>query len=231
MVRATTDLIQRFQLLVWPDTDPNWEYVDRRPDAAIEERLTRTFQTLVDLESANPFQFRFDADAQELFIDWLTDLEGKLRSSELHPALISHLSKYREPDADPGGSLPPGGIGGGQRRCRYRFPSPHATSGGVVRVPRISRAAGLLLYRDSAASGGAANWLDRIKARKVGADGFFSCRDVYLKGWSGLDTPEAVKLAAEVLHDAGWVREKTGESGPSGGRPSSRYEVNPRVWQ
>ena len=49
---------------------------------------------------------------------------------------------------------------------------------------------------------------DKIKQRKVGADGFFSCRDVYLKGWSGLDSPEAVKLAAEVLQDAGWLRER-----------------------
>ncbi len=72
---------------------------------------------------------------------------------------------------------------------------------------------------------------DKIKRRKVGADGFFSCRDVYLKGWSGLDTPEAVKQAAEVLQDAGWVRDGSGASGPMGGRPSNRYEVNPRVWE
>jgi hypothetical protein len=72
---------------------------------------------------------------------------------------------------------------------------------------------------------------DKIKHRKVGTDGFFSCRDVYLKGWSGLDSPEAVKLAAEVLQDAGWVRDVSGESGPLGGRPSNRYEVNPGVWE
>jgi hypothetical protein len=65
----------------------------------------------------------------------------------------------------------------------------------------------------------------------MGGNGFFSCRDVYLKGWSGLDTPEAVKLAAEVLEDAHWVREVSGESGPLGGRPSNRYTVNPRVWE
>jgi hypothetical protein len=46
-----------------------------------------------------------------------------------------------------------------------------------------------------------------------------------------LDTPEAVKMAAEVLEDARWVRDVTGESGPLGGRPSNRYEVNPRVWE
>lgn len=55
----------------------------------------------------------------------------------------------------------------------------------------------------------------------MGADGFFSCREVYLKGWSGLDSPEAVKLAAEVLEDAGWVRGLAGETGPLGGRPDS----------
>ena len=72
---------------------------------------------------------------------------------------------------------------------------------------------------------------EKIKAKKVGASGFFSCREVYLKGWSGLDSPEAVKLAAEVLQDAGWIHDLSGESGPFGGRPSNRYEVNPGVWK
>jgi hypothetical protein len=72
---------------------------------------------------------------------------------------------------------------------------------------------------------------EKIKNRKIGADSFFSCRDVYLKGWSGLDTPEIVKLAAEVLQDAGWIRAVAGESAPVGGRPSSRYPLNPKVWQ
>src|SRR5215468_5517803 len=54
---------------------------------------------------------------------------------------------------------------------------------------------------------------DKIKHRKVGTDGFFSCREVYLKGWSGLDSPEAVKQAADVLEDARWVRDVSGESG------------------
>jgi len=54
---------------------------------------------------------------------------------------------------------------------------------------------------------------EKIKQRKIGADGFLSCRDVYLKGWSGLDSPEVVRLAAEVLVDAAWLRELPGESG------------------
>ncbi len=71
---------------------------------------------------------------------------------------------------------------------------------------------------------------DKISKRKVAADGFFSCRDVYLKRWSGLGSPEAVKQAASVLEDAGWVRDMSAESSSRGGRPSNRYEVNPQVW-
>ena len=68
----------------------------------------------------------------------------------------------------------------------------------------------------------------KIKARKLPAR--FSARDVYVNGWSGLDTPELVKLAADVLVDAGWLRDVPAESGSSGGRPSTRYDVNPKVW-
>jgi len=71
----------------------------------------------------------------------------------------------------------------------------------------------------------------KIKQRKVGADGYFSCRDVYLKGWSGLNNASVVKQAAEVLQDAEWVRDLSVEPGPIGGRPSNRYAVNPRVWE
>ena len=70
---------------------------------------------------------------------------------------------------------------------------------------------------------------DKIKRRKLGTA--FSCRDVYLKGWTGLDSPEAVKSAAHVLLDAGWIRENSGEANPLGERRSNRYQVNTRIWQ
>ena len=36
---------------------------------------------------------------------------------------------------------------------------------------------------------------NKITRGHIGAEGSFSARDVYLKGWSSLDTPEAVRLA------------------------------------
>jgi putative DNA primase/helicase len=225
-------LIQRFQLLVWPDTAPDWNYVDRAPDAASEQQAARVFHKLVELNAKDPARLRFATDGQELFIEWLAELEAKIRGDELHPALVSHLSKYRK--------LMPA--------LAVLFHLAEAAAGNgdddTVSLRHAQQAAAWCDYLESHARRvyscivtpqlrAARELADKIKHRKVGADGFFSCRDVYLKGWSGLDSPEAVKLAAEVLQDARWVRDVCGESSdPLGrGRPSNRYEVNPGVWE
>jgi putative DNA primase/helicase len=223
-------LIQRFQLLVWPDTASDWNYVDRAPNGASEQQVARVFRKVVEMDAENPVRFRFAADAQELFIEWFAELEAKIRGDELHPALISHLSKYRK--------LMPA------LALLFELADAAARHGGTdsVSLTNAQRAAAWCEYLESHARRvyscivtpqlrAARELADKIKHRKVGADGAFSCRDVYLKGWSGLDTPEAVKQAAEVLQDAGWVRDLSTESGPLGGRPSNRYEVNPAVWE
>jgi DNA primase len=223
-------LIQRFQLMVWPDTDPGWEYVDRAPDAASEQQAALVFSKLVELDPATPMRYRYAPAAQELFVDWLAELEAKVRGDELHPALVSHLSKYRKlmPALSVLFELAEWAAGNG--------------SADTVSLEHTRQAAAWCEYVESHASRvyscvvtpqlrAARELAEKIRKRKIGADGFFSCREVYLKGWSGLDSPDAVKLAAEVLQDAGWVRDLSGETGPFGGRPSNRFEVNPAVWE
>jgi hypothetical protein len=223
-------LIQRFQLLIWPDTAPAWEYVDRPPDVAAEDRVRRVFEVLAKLDPEPPQEYHFAPDAQELFIAWLSELEAKVRSGELHPALVSHLSKYR--------SLMPS--------LALLFELADAVARGewsdTVSLDHTRQAAAWCKYLESHARRvyscivtpqirAAIELADKIKHGKVGADGFFSCRDVYLKGWSSLDSAEAVIRAAEVLEDAGWIRTTGSQStDPLGrGRPSSRYEINPAV--
>ncbi len=232
-------LVQRFQVLVWPDTESEWRYVDRPADAACQKRAERVFRSLIELDAEAPARFQFDAGAQELFVAWLEELESKVRGQELHPALVSHLSKYRKlmpalallfELAERAGRGSEGSVGA-PRGIDLK-----------IRLNQARRAAAWCEYLESHARRvyscvvtpqlrAARELAEKIRSRKVGADGFFSCREVYLKGWSGLDSPDAVKLAAEVLEDAGWVRSLAGESGPLGGRPSNRYEINPRVWE
>jgi putative DNA primase/helicase len=176
-------------------------------------------------------------------VEWLAELEAKIRGDELHAALISHLSKYRK--LMPGLALlfeladrtANGGFEG-----FVGAPSGDSSKIHTVSLRHTQQAAAWCQYLESHARRvyscvvtpqlrAASELAGKIKNRKLGAGGFFSCREVYLKGWSGLDTPEAVKLAAEILQDAGWVRDLSGESGPYGGRPSNRFEVNPAVWE
>lgn len=161
-------------------------------------------------------------------MEWLAELEATIRGEELHSALISHLSKYR--------SLMP------TLALLFHLADRAAGSSdaAMVSLEHAKQAAAWCDYLESHARRvyscivtprlrAVRELADKIKHRKLGTP--FSCREVYLKGWSGLDSPEAVKQAAEVLQDAGWIRDLSSESGPSGGRPSNRYEVNPRVWE
>jgi putative DNA primase/helicase len=59
----------------------------------------------------------------------------------------------------------------------------------------------------------------------------FTPRLVAAKHWSGLDTTEAVRKAAELLADYGWLRRELVPTGAQGGRPSERYEVHPVLLQ
>jgi len=93
---ADDGLFQRFQLLVWPDAPVSWTLVDRRPDAHAEVMVEKVYRTLASLSADNPVCMRFADDAQELFYDWLTALEGKIRGrNRLPPVIVAHLSKYR----------------------------------------------------------------------------------------------------------------------------------------
>ena len=69
----------------------------------------------------------------------------------------------------------------------------------------------------------------KIEQRKIGP--VFSVRDIYSKGWTGLRTAEQAFGAAEKLIERLWIREL--DPGPSVrvGRPSIKYEVNPRIWR
>ena len=86
-------LFQRFQILVWPDPVGS-KPVDRAPNLKEEEKVHGVFKGLTEQGSEEPRRLRFAADAQELFNDWLEELESKIRTGDLHPALVAHLAKY-----------------------------------------------------------------------------------------------------------------------------------------
>ncbi|MEE8161720.1 MAG: YfjI family protein, partial [Acidobacteriota bacterium] len=101
-------LLQRLQLLVYPETPPRWRNVDRKPNVEAFDRAFKVYQRLdklnpmsvgaeVDLSDSNPVgALRFSTEAQDFFDRWLGKLQNRLLSGEIEsPAFESHLAKYR----------------------------------------------------------------------------------------------------------------------------------------
>lgn len=221
---ADDGLLQRFQIIVWPEPQRDWKDIDREPDRRALEKATEVFETLdtalpaivpvCDYPGAVP-TLRFDDAAQALFAVWRKDLELRLRSEEMDatPAFTSHMSKYRSlmpslalifhlVDVVPTGELPPVSLRAAQRAGAWcDFLESHARK---LYAPE--------LHPDLAA---AHALHDKIQTGHI-EDGM-KIREIYRKGWSGLSDPEMVYGGLLVLRKYGIARI---EEVASGGAPA-----------
>ncbi|MGA7235935.1 MAG: YfjI family protein [Bryobacteraceae bacterium] len=215
-------LIQRFQILVWPDAPPEWRYVDQLP---AENRMGEVFQRLTAMDLDEPLTFKFDDRAQGFFQEWLGCLEARIRRDDLHPALTSHLGKMRK-------TMP--------ALCLLLTLGDAQES--PVDLAHAEMAADWCEYLESQANRvyacvvsprmkAAADLAEKLRKGVIGKEGSVTRRDIYRNCWSGLDTPESAGDALKVLEDAGWVRPADDQSGAFGGRPMDRWLVNPKVKQ
>lgn len=102
---ADNGLLQRIQRLVWPDDLPEWQNVDRAPNAAARNEVFEAFEALDEMDTSSLGDaaddgsrfLRFDAGAQNVFDEWRDGFESPLRSPELaeESAVASALAKYR----------------------------------------------------------------------------------------------------------------------------------------
>jgi uncharacterized protein DUF3987 len=228
-------LLQRFQLLVWPDFSKIWRNVDRWPDKDAKNRAYKVFEKLDDLqaegfgltceEAGEIPAARFTSEAQRVFDDWRSDLEARLRSGELSDPLEAHLSKYRSlmPSlalifqlidfVDDEGSEEAGVVGVQAARMAIRWCSYLET-----------HARRLYASAENPAMEGARALMERIREGYV-VDGD-STRDVYRKHWAKLSSPDEVKSACSVLEDFGWLRLETIKTD---GRSTTKLRLHPTL--
>lgn len=214
-------LIQRFQLLVWPDSKSDWEYRDRAPNASAMRAADIVYRRIAGMSAENPLRLKFNPDAQKLFVAWLTDLEKRLRADDTSPFMLAHLAKYRKlmpalsllfSLADK--SLEAVALHHAQQAADWcEYLAHHARRVYALRISP-ERLAALALAR-------------KLQKGWKRDSGTFTIRDVYSNDWSGLGTPDEVRAAVRVLEDAGWVRAEPHK--PETGRPSEVYAINPRI--
>ena len=217
-------LLQRFQLLVYPDIPSTWENVDRAPDKAAEEAARAVFNRLRDIqlngfniETGLPY-LRFTESAQEVFDRWRSELEMRLRSGDEPQAIEAHLSKYR--------SLVP------SLALLIHLANDEV---GSVDVDCLKAALAWAIYLESHARRVYAPVLNpemesaralAVKIKQGKLEQEFTIKDVYSSHWSNLTNSHLARAAVHILIDYDWL---TVEKEQTDGRPKRTYIVNPTV--
>lgn len=220
--------LQRFQMVVYPEPIP-WEWRDRYPVHGARERVRDLFLRLASFDpvqdGATPADdfvkvphFGFDDAAQEVFVDWSTDLHRNIIANEESPLLRQHFAKFEKLYCAISLilHLAEGRIGPIQADTAMR-----AVAWTTYLAGHARRVYGLL---EAAKVGAAQTLAARIAAGKL-VDGF-TVRDTLRKGWAALGTVRQVEQALVVLEDLGYV---VGVESTDGlpGRPTVRYAINP----
>jgi len=216
LMQATDNLqndgmIQRFQMLVYPDEPKKWQMIDRQPDTKARARAYAVYEKLANMNfkavgaevEDDKLYFRFDADGQQVFYEWLTELQNKI-SQEENSLMAEHLAKYRSlmpslallfhlvniSEGSPEGAVT--GEVAGIAAAWTDYLEEHAR-----------RIYGMLNGTDEKAANQLAK---KIKAGKL--KDRFSIRDVYHNNWYLLDKKETVEAACLVLSELNWIRQE-----------------------
>lgn len=204
-------LLQRFQILVYPETSKKWKNVDRKPDSRSYEDALNIFDRLSRLR---PFELgaetgdkqsvpglRFDPSAQEVFNDWRENLEQRLRGEELgSPAFESHLSKYR--------SMVP------SLALIFHLGSDQYAQGAVgkssielaIKWANLLEAHAKKVYSSTMHSELKAAQALSAKIELGAVKDKDTVRSVYRKCWSNLESSQKVDMALALLEDLAWLR-------------------------
>jgi hypothetical protein len=227
-------LIQRFGVLVWPDVSAAWRNVDEHPNSKAREKAWQVFDRVAKLDmpaalrlGASKGQFdklpylRFADAAHDEFLEWRSDLEARLRTGALPPALEGHLAKYRK--------LVP---------ALALINAIADADEGAVSHKSLLRALAFAKYLESHArriyaagmegeAAAAAAILKHIRAGEL-CDGF-TARDILRHGWAHLSDREQVLSGLTLLSDLDYIDAQAPFVRPEGGRPKVTYVINPMV--
>ncbi len=215
-------LIQRFQMLVWPDVNQDWKLVDRAPNQKARQDYEAMFRSFLDKPLGapdNPLIMRFAPNAQEYFYEWLESLYKMIKEEQFSESYQSHILKM--PKTITTLALIFELVEGG--RFEIGLPS---LSMALRWSPYLLSHAKRLYAAGNIALENHANLL--VERCDHLADGF-TVRDVYKRHWKLLKDTETIKQTLELLCRCNYLREIYEEKSPKGGRPTKHYEWHPLV--
>lgn len=227
-------LLQRFQLLVWPDQQP-FDYVDRYPNKAAREAANALFERAdtfdpmamgqTDIFGNDPPFVRLSDPAQRMFVEWYTGFMRGRRSVEATGAecgpIGAHFGKY------------PGLVG----KLALILHVADNLGGTAVSERTLCKALAWIDYLTPHAervyhavshpeTGAAELLLARLRDGKLPST--FKPWEICRAGWHGLTDREAVKKACRLLFEHRWLIEIETPARTGAGRPADPvYSVAP----
>ncbi len=223
-------LLQRFQMLVYPDPQKQWKLIDEKPNAQARDQAFAIMSKLAHMDFCKhgavvdngsiPY-FQFDDQGQIVFYEWLTDLETKLRNSYDDSILIEHMAKYRK-------LMPSLAL------IFYLIDTAAGHKSQSISEHNAKLAAAWCGYLECHARRIYESSLDvfyqaaRKLAQKIQAGEFksaFDLRQVYRKNWSLLKGKEESEMACEILIEQGWLK----ISDDLSNKRAKVYWINPKI--
>ena len=221
--------IQRFQVMVYPNAVP-WEWRDRYPVKGAREAVRDLFDRLAVFDpvqdGAAPNDefvklphFCFDDAAQDIFVEWCTELYTVHIAKEQNPLMQQHFGKFEKLFCSIAlilhlaeGSIGPVTATSALRAAAWcEYLSGHARRiYGLVEAAKVTTA--------------------RMVSRRLAEgklDEGFTVRDMVRKQWSGVTTALQAESALAILEENGHVQSQDGIN--TMGRPTVRYTINPQI--
>ncbi|MGH9960749.1 MAG: DUF3987 domain-containing protein, partial [Pyrinomonadaceae bacterium] len=235
---ANDGMLQRFQLLVYPDPCP-WEWRDRTPNNAARKKAFAVFDELSKFDPVNHADsygaipkddrsrfsyYRFNEQAQEIFIEWSAGLHREKLPAEDNPITAQHLAKFDK-------LFPALALIFHLVDCADKKQWGPVTAGAALRAAawcdylesHARRCYGLLTDEGLRSAQALA---DKVRQGKL--EDKFTAREVRRNRWRSLSSDDAVHAALDWLKDGGWLREESVQAGERGGRPTTQYRINPK---
>ena len=229
-------MLQRFQVLVYPDQRV-WEWRDRIPDKSASKRAGSVFDALAEFDpvdwgasSIDDYAkfpcFRFDEEAQTIFIEWSQELHRNRLPFEDNPLISQHLAKFDKLFPALALIFHLVDCAATGKRGSVELESAKRAGAWCTYLEAHARRCYGLLADDGLRSAWAlASKLSQGKLR----DGF-TARDVRRNQWRYLTSDVAVQAALDWLEDEKWLRSyEVGGTGPGSGRHTLRYLINPKI--
>ena len=221
--------IQRFQVMVFPASVP-WEWRDRYPVKGAREAVRDLFDRLAVFDPlqdgaapANDFvklpHLSFDEEAQQIFVEWCSELHTARIPKEQNPLMQQHFGKFEKLFCSislilhlADGSIGPVKACSALRAAAWcEYLAGHARRVyGLVEASKVTTA----------------RMVSRRLAENKLDDGF-TLRDLVRKQWTGVTTSMQAEVALGVLEEHSYVR-ALDDISPMG-RPTIRYSINPEV--